>query len=161
MLSKKILVIGLTTVPADAAIERLKQKGWECLSGRGLREAETMLVRFGIDIVLCWERLTDGDGYELLESVKKRRGSLFVAIGLSEGFLWLPVVVRGVKTLGECALEAHMLEAELEELARFETIGEQAAKQPLRRSHDRRPDTTTFGRLTLPSLGPDAQARLP
>jgi DNA-binding NtrC family response regulator len=113
---KRILLVALDAGGVLAAVERLECRGWECRVVESLREAEEALETGNFRIVLAAEEMADGSGFDLRDTVIKRAGSLFVAILLSESCLWLPVAERGVRTLGECALDPHTLEEEIEGL---------------------------------------------
>jgi hypothetical protein len=110
--SESILAVGLT-FPANSVLERLGRKGRECQLVNTLVEAGEALQWGKFGIVLAGEHLSDGEGYDLVERVTRNGGTLLVAVTLSEGFLWIPVVERGVKTLGECGLDSLMLEMEI------------------------------------------------
>jgi hypothetical protein len=86
-----------------------------------LAEANSVLGTFQFDIVLAPETLPDGSGYELAAQVAAQSGSLVVSVELSETSLWLPVIVRGARVLGERALNITTLEWDLEEILTLRT----------------------------------------
>lgn len=51
-----------------------------------------------------------------MPTVERKGGSLLVGVALSEPALWLPVIEKGRRILGSRALNARMLEPELERL---------------------------------------------
>ena len=57
-------------------------------------------------------------GYDVAEIVTRHLRTLLVGVALSDSCLWLPVVERGVGVLGKRALNAQMLETEMEKLLR-------------------------------------------
>jgi hypothetical protein len=111
-ISERILAVGLT-FPANSVLERLGRKGREYQVVNTVVDAGEALRRGKFGIVLAAKYLSDGEGYDLVERVTRAGGTLLVAVTLSEGYLWIPVVERGVKTLGERGLEPLMLEMEI------------------------------------------------
>ena len=112
----RILVIGSLASPTDTILRRLASRGWGSRRVETLREAQNMLLTFQFDVVLSAESVADGRGYEIADLVIGRAGTLIVGVALSESCLWLPVVEQGARVLGSRALNAHMLESEMEML---------------------------------------------
>ncbi len=110
----RILAIGTSQLGLNAILKRLASRGWGAHAVRTIREARDSLKTFHFDIVLAAEALPDGRGYDVSEIVAQQSITLLVGIALSESCLWLPVIEWGVKVLGDHALNADALEAELE-----------------------------------------------
>ena len=83
-----------------------------------LREAEVLMGTFRFDLVLATESLPDGPAYAITGLVAELRGTLMVAIALSESCLWLPVVEFGARVLGTRALRPEQLEQEAQNILR-------------------------------------------
>ncbi len=115
-ISRRILTVGLSA-PANTVLERLARKGWQSHVVQTLQDAEAAVRSGSFRVILATEVLADGSGYELVESVAGSGGTLLIAITLSEGYLWLPVVESGTRTLGDCGLDPQMLELEIEGFA--------------------------------------------
>lgn len=114
--ANRILVVGPPSPHTRAVLARLLQRGHGSHDAVTLREAASVLETFRFDIVLAPETLPDGSGYHLATQVAAQSGSLVVSVELSETCLWLPVVVRGSRVLGERALNMTTLEWDLEEM---------------------------------------------
>ena len=112
----RILFVGKPSPHTDAVLARLRRKNLESHVVETLREAQELLPTYRFDVVLAPEYLPDGRGYELTAPVARRSCTLLIAISLSEPWLWLPVVERGAKVIGDRAVPADLLEPELEEL---------------------------------------------
>ena len=112
----RILVIGAVADPTNTILRRLASRGLGAQRVETLREAQNMLLTFQFDVVLAAESVADGRGYEIAQLVMARAGTLIVGVALSESCLWLPVVEQGARVLGSRALNAHMLESEVEML---------------------------------------------
>jgi DNA-binding response OmpR family regulator len=113
-MAMRILVIGDPARPTSTILRRLASRGWGAQYVETLREAQNSLLTFQFDVVLSAESLADGRGYEVADLVMRRAGTLIVGVALSASCLWLPVVEQGARVLGSRALNAHMLESELE-----------------------------------------------
>lgn len=114
----RILVAGPIHSATRAVLNRLVKHGWGFHAVETLREANTVLGTFQYDLVLASEFLPDGRGYDLMSNLLRRGASLLVGIELSESCLWLPVLDHGKKTLGSRALNARLLESEMESILR-------------------------------------------
>jgi hypothetical protein len=79
-------------------------------------EAKGALKIIRFDVVLAEENIGGGRGYDLTDSVLELGGTLLVSIALSEASLWLPVVQRGMITLGDRALNSSKLQLEITQL---------------------------------------------
>ena len=112
----RILFVGKPSPHAEVVLGRLTRKNLASEVVQTLREARELIPRSQFDVVLAPEDLPDGHGYELTDSVARRSCTLLIAISLSETWLWLPVVERGARVIGERAIPADLLEPELEEL---------------------------------------------
>jgi DNA-binding NtrC family response regulator len=112
----RILFVGKPSPHTGAVLARLRRKNFESHVVETLREAQELLPTYRFDVVLAPEYLPDGHGYELTDPVARRSCTLLVAISLSETWLWLPVVERGERVIGDRAVPADLLEPELEEL---------------------------------------------
>ena len=114
VMAMRILVIGDPARPTSTILRRLASRGWGAEYVETLREAQNSLLTFQFDVVLSAESLADGRGYEVSDLVMRRAGTLIVGVALSASCLWLPVIEQGARVLGSRALNAHMLESELE-----------------------------------------------
>jgi DNA-binding NtrC family response regulator len=112
----RILFVGKPSLHTEAVLGRLRRKNFASDVVETLREARELLPCSQFDVVLAPEDLPDGRGYELTDPVARRACTLLIAISLSETWLWLPVVERGARVIGERAFPADLLEPELEEL---------------------------------------------
>jgi hypothetical protein len=112
----RILVVGRGLPGTDTALVQLSKLGWGSHLVAALRDANLLLTTFQFDVVLALEHLPDGRGYDLSDIVRKHGATLLVSVALSETCLWLPVVERGVWTLGQRAFGPALLGWELETL---------------------------------------------
>jgi len=112
----RILFVGKPSPHTEVVLGRLTRQNLASEVVETLREARELIPRSHFDVVMAAEDLPDGHGYELTDPVARRSCSLFIAISLSETWLWLPVVERGARVIGERAIPADSLEPELEEL---------------------------------------------
>jgi hypothetical protein len=111
----RILVVGHTSSGTQATLQQLERDGWNSHSVDTIVEAEGALKMIRFDVVLAEETIAAGSGYDLTDSVLEQDGTLLVSVALSEASLWLPVVQRGILTLGERALNSSMLNLEVRE----------------------------------------------
>jgi hypothetical protein len=111
----RILVVGHTSPSTLATLQRLEQEGWGSHRVDTVVEAKGALKIIRFDVVLAEENIGADSGYDLSNSVLELRGTLLVSIALSEATLWLPVVQRGKRTLGDRALNASTLQMEVRE----------------------------------------------
>jgi hypothetical protein len=114
----RILVAGALPAGAVEMLRRFGDRGWGSRQVVTLQQAREQLETYDFDVVLATEALCDGRGYDLSESVARHSRTLLAGVALSESCLWLPVVERGVGVLGRRALNAQMLESEMEKLLR-------------------------------------------
>jgi hypothetical protein len=114
----RILVVGHTSPSTLATLQRLEREGWNSHCVNSIVEAEGALKMIRFDVVLAGENIGAGSGYDLTDSVLELDGTLLVSIALSEASLWLPVVQRGMLTLGDRALNSSMLQLEVQEVLR-------------------------------------------
>jgi DNA-binding NtrC family response regulator len=112
----RILFVGKPSPHTEVILGRLRRKNFASEVVETLREARELLPCSQFDVVLAPEDLPDGRGYELTDPVARHACTLLIAISLSETWLWLPVVERGARVIGERAFPADLLEPELEEL---------------------------------------------
>jgi DNA-binding NtrC family response regulator len=112
----RILSVGSLTQSIGEMRQRLERRGWAIHEVATLREAAIVLKTVRFPLVLAAEKLQDGSGYELRESVEEQESTLIVALKLSETLLWLPVVEEGESALGRRALNPVMLETEIDKL---------------------------------------------
>ena len=124
----RILVVGNTSLSTLATLQRLEREGWSSHSVNTIFEAEGALRMIRFDVVLAEENADGGRGYDLTNSVLELGGTLFVSVALSEASLWLPVVQRGMLTLGDRALNSSMLQLEVREVLSAPS-GERAARK--------------------------------
>ena len=115
-IGSRILVIGTCSVGTKAMLGRLQKLGWGSRIVETLREARDLLQTFKFDLVLAPELLPSGRCYDVSNSVARQLGTLLVGVPLSETSLWLPVVERGERVLGQRSLTPSMLESEAQEL---------------------------------------------
>jgi hypothetical protein len=111
----RILVVGRTSSSTQATLRQLERDGWNSHSVDTIVEAEGALKMIRFDVVLAEETIAAGSGYDLTDSVLEQDGTLLVSVALSEASLWLPVVQRGILTLGDRALNSSMLNLEVRE----------------------------------------------
>ncbi len=109
----RILVVGPVGPHLHALLERLACQGWRSYAVESCAEAETVLRTLQFDVVLAMEELADGSGFQLSQEVVRRSANLFVEVALSEGYLWLPAVELGKRTLGERAMAPAEFETQL------------------------------------------------
>lgn len=114
----QILTVGPATLDTLATLKRLVCSGWSSHSVATIREAESILKTIRFNVVLAAEKLADGMGYELAPILTRQRGTLYIGVALSETCLWLPVVERGVRSLGDRAMNSGVLETEVAEILR-------------------------------------------
>lgn len=112
----RLLVVGDSSLAAHSTVESLSRRGAQQAIALTVQEAIVRLGDFAFDVVLASEFLPDGRAYELMPIVERKGCSLLVAVALSESALWLPVIENGRRVLGTRALNARMLESELERL---------------------------------------------
>ncbi|MGH9746934.1 MAG: hypothetical protein ACRD59_12600 [Candidatus Acidiferrales bacterium] len=112
----RVLVVGLAGSRLGPLIDRLGRDGWGSYSVDSIAEARTVLRTLQFDVILATEHLIDGTGYELSQEIARRSASLFVEVSLSKGHVWLPVVERGTRTMGESAFELAELDWELKRI---------------------------------------------
>jgi hypothetical protein len=114
----RILVVGTSTASTESTLKGLARSGWESHSVKTVREADAVLRTIRFQLTLASEKLPDGTGYDLAWLVAQQTGNLFIAVPLSETCLWLPAVEKGVRSLGERALNPLMLKTEAESILR-------------------------------------------
>ncbi len=114
----RILVVGKASRGTNSILSRLASNGWGSQTAETLQEAEVLMGTFQFDLVLATESLPDGPAYAITGLVAGLRGTLMVAVALSESCLWLPVVELGVRVLGTRALDAEGLEHEAQKILR-------------------------------------------
>jgi len=141
----RILVVGHTSLSTQATLQHLERDGWSPHCVNTIVEAEGALKMIRFDIVLAEETIAGGSGYDLSDSVLEQGGTLLVSVALSEASLWLPVIQRGIRTLGDRALNSAALYLELRE-----ALNAPAGSRPLSAAR------TTRGRVADPA----AQASL-
>jgi hypothetical protein len=112
----RILMVGEHSPSTKALVTRLATRRWGARYVATRREAEEVLGTFQFDVVLAVEDLRDGRGYDLANMLDHRLETLMVSVALSETCLWLPVIERGERVLGQRALNATMAEVGLEML---------------------------------------------
>jgi len=112
----RLLVVGVPSPATQSIINQLTQSGTPTVIARTVQEALLVLGNFEYAAVLASEVLPDGRAYELMPAIERTGGSLLVSVALSESQLWLPVVEQGRRVLGSRALNARMLEYELDRL---------------------------------------------
>jgi len=111
-----LLVVGSPSPLTQTIINQLAHHGKPHVLARTVQEALLALGDYHFGAVLASEILPDGRAYELMPAVEKSGTSLLVGVALSESRLWLPVVESGRRVLGSRALNARVLEYELERL---------------------------------------------
>jgi DNA-binding response OmpR family regulator len=116
VIAMRILVVGTPSAGTVEILRRFSDRGWGSRQVLTVQKAQDLLETFDFDIVLATETLPDGRGYDVAAPIERHSRTLLVGVALSESCLWLPVVERGVSVLGRRALNAQMLEAEMERL---------------------------------------------
>jgi len=143
----RILFAGTPAPMMNEVLARLAARGFGAYRAEKLREARELLETFRVDIVLATESLVDGSGYALADTMKQHSGTLIVGVALSESWLWLPVVERGVSVLGKRALGHAMIEAELDRVLGIRLLEERSTRRIAPRLSDGRPDSDRTIRL--------------
>jgi DNA-binding NtrC family response regulator len=110
----RILVVGKPCGSTAATLSRLALDGWVADTAETVAKAKSVLKMFRLDAVLSEENLPDGRGYDLADAVAQQSSTLLVSVALSESCLWLPVIERGDRSLGQRAVTPDMLGFELE-----------------------------------------------
>jgi DNA-binding response OmpR family regulator len=110
----RILVVGKPCGSTAATLSRLALDGWVADTAENVAKAKSVLKMFRLDAVLSDENLPDGRGYDLADAVAQQWSTLLVSVALSESCLWLPVIERGERRLGQRAVTPEMLGFELE-----------------------------------------------
>jgi hypothetical protein len=118
----RILVVGALPRGSIEILRRFGDRGWGSRQVVTLQQARDQVATYDFDVVLATESLCDGRGYDLADAVTQHSRTLLVGVALSESCLWLPVVERGVGVLGRRALNAQMLESEMEKLMRASAL---------------------------------------
>jgi hypothetical protein len=113
-----ILVVGNSTASTESTLKSLARCGWESHAVKSVREAETVLRTIRYSLTLAAEKLSGGTGYDLAALIAQQSGNLFISVRLSETCLWLPVVERGVRSLGQRALNSLALATEVASILR-------------------------------------------
>jgi hypothetical protein len=116
VIAMRILVVGTPSAGTVEILRRFSDRGWGSRQVLTVQKAQDLAEIFDFDIVLAMEDLPDGRGYDIAGPVTRHSRTLLVGVALSESCLWLSVVERGVSVLGKRALNAQMLEAEMERL---------------------------------------------
>jgi hypothetical protein len=125
----RILVVGDTSPSTLATLQRLEKEGWRSHCVNTIAEAEGALKMIRFDVILAGENVGEGSGYDLTDSVVELGCTLLVSIALSDASLWLPVVHRGMLTLGDRALNSSMLQLEVAEALSARTRASPAARK--------------------------------
>jgi len=112
----RTVFVGTPTPQITTILTRLGQKGFGSYAIESLRQCRFLIEDCLFELVISLEQLDDGQGYELIEAVKRSGGSLFVGVETSRDCLWLPVVDHGHKVHGASALDYGMLEGALEDV---------------------------------------------
>jgi len=110
----RILAVGDVFHSLTPAFAHLGRRGVGAQRAQTVRQARNLLGTFQFEVVLAPESLADGQGYDVAGDVARHSGSLLVGVALSETWLWLPVIERGAKVLGQRALNSVTLVDELE-----------------------------------------------
>jgi DNA-binding NtrC family response regulator len=114
--TRRILVVAPRGPTTNTTVEQLARHGWGCQVVDLLTEAKEELKKCEYEIVLAAEHMADGRGYDLTDFITQRSSSLLVGVMLSDSYLWLPTVERGVRTLGMRAVNPGMLEEAMEDM---------------------------------------------
>ena len=110
------LFLGSPSPQIFAILTRLGRKGWGSYSADSVTEGRGLVESCEFEVILSQEQLPDGRGYDLIEPVVARGGSLIVSVELRTKSLWLPVVDHGENILGACAIHPDVLEPEIEKI---------------------------------------------
>ena len=111
-----VLMVGLAGPTQTWMITKMEQRGWRCRAVQTLSSAFEALRSGKAEIVLAAELLPDGRGYDLMDAVACLSCSLLVGVMISEGYLWLPAVERGERTLGQGGVGPIQIESVVGEL---------------------------------------------
>lgn len=112
-IAMRTVFVGEPPVEITTILTRLGNIGFGSYAVDTLREGRDFVESGGVELVMSLEKLIDGSGYELVSSVIKNGGSLFIGVETSVGYLWLPVVDHGERVLGLSAIDYRSLEMEL------------------------------------------------
>jgi DNA-binding response OmpR family regulator len=114
----RILVVGNSTASTESTLQALARSGWVSHSVKTVGEARAVLRTIRFHLTLAAEKLPDGTGYELATLIAQQSGNLFISIRLSETCLWLAAVEKGMRPLGQRALDPLTLATEAEMILR-------------------------------------------
>jgi hypothetical protein len=114
----RILVVGNSTTSTASTLKDLARSGWDSHSVETVREAGEVLRTIRFQLTLAADKLSDGTGYELVTLIARQLGNLFISVSLSETCLWLPAVEKGMRSLGQRALNPLTLATEAEMILR-------------------------------------------
>jgi hypothetical protein len=114
----RILVVGNSTASTESTLNALARSGWDSHSVETVGEARAVLRTIRFHLTLAAEKLPDGTGYELATLIAQQSGHLFISIPLAETCLWLPAVEKGMRSLGQRALNPLTLATEAEMILR-------------------------------------------
>jgi hypothetical protein len=145
----RILFAGPPTSVMEEVLARLNVRGFGAYRTERLSDARDLLETFRLDVVLAAESLVDGRGYALSGTLQRQSGTLIVGVPLSESWLWLPVIDRGVAVLGKRAFSPTMLELELDRLLGIRALAESKPRKTNARLSDGQFDSDRTVRLTM------------
>jgi hypothetical protein len=114
----RILVVGNSTTSTASTLKDLARSGGDSHSVETVREAGEVLRTIRFQLTLAADKLSDGTGYELVTLIARQLGNLFISVSLSETCLWLPAVEKGMRSLGQRALNPLTLATEAEMILR-------------------------------------------
>ena len=109
-IAMRTVFVGNPTPQMTAILTRLGYKGFGSYTLDSLEEAREVMKSRKFEVAIALERLSDGQGYELIGVAEQSEGSLIVGVATSGGYLWLPVVDNGMNVHGARALDYDMLE---------------------------------------------------
>ena len=116
MIAMRALFVGSPSPQMTAILTRLGQKGFGSYAVEVAAQGHELLEAGKFELVMAFEKIEGGEGYEFAEPVKRKGGSLFVGIETSNDRLWVPVIGHGETVLGGRAVDYSMLEGELEDV---------------------------------------------
>jgi hypothetical protein len=112
----KVLLAGDSQQVFSLSRRRLERKGCQCHFATSQRELEQLLNRTEFDIVLTMHRIKGRGARSLGALLLGSRTTLFYALPVEVGCLWVPVLRIGAECVGAYALRPSEFSTVLDEL---------------------------------------------